>query len=80
MRKPNEPGSEPSNVGGASNNAGQTRRGRPFERGNRAGRGRKAGSRNKATLALDGMGAWQRRYPDRACTAPTERLNMETQK
>lgn len=39
----------------APNNAGQTRRGRPFERGNRAGRGRKTGSRNKATLVLDKM-------------------------
>ena len=39
----------------ASNNAGQTRRGRPFEPGNRVGRGRKAGSRNKATLVLDKM-------------------------
>lgn len=39
----------------ATNNAGQTRRGRPFEPGNRAGRGRRTGSRNKATLLLDKM-------------------------
>ena len=39
----------------ASNNANQTRRGRPFEPGNRAGRGRKAGSRNRASIALDKM-------------------------
>lgn len=45
--------SDPKTPTGASNNAGQTRRGRPFEPGNRAGRGRKAGSRNKASLLLD---------------------------
>lgn len=42
-------------TGNASNNAGQTRRGRPFEPGNRAGRGRKAGSRNRASLAADAL-------------------------